>query len=157
MTLSAPASVTRTVALDRMTQALEAAKRARDRGANVQEARHVLKDARSSFERGDYARAKERADFLLAQFASDVASAPASTMTPPPPPLAATDLGAAAGRLAEAAEAVRQAKAHGFNVQAAKAALRQAKRAFRSRDYGSTVQLASQAIQLSGSTGRVRP
>lgn len=154
--MTASATPTRTIALDHMTQALEAAKHARDRGANVQEARHMLKDARSAFERGDYARAMACADFLLAQFAGDVVPPPVYVFSPPPP-TPTTDLGTAAGRLAEAKEAVKQAKARGFNVQVAKAALRQAKRAFKSRDYGTAVQLASQAIQLSGSTGRVRP
>ncbi len=140
-----------------MTRALEAAKQARDRGANVQEARHVLKDARSAFERGDYARAMERADFLLASFGSDQPPARAFSAGPSPRTALDGDLGAAAGRLAEAKEAVKQAKAHGFNVQAAKTSLKQAKRAYKSREYGAAIQLASQAIELSGSTGRVRP
>jgi septation ring formation regulator EzrA len=139
-----------------MTQALEAAKRARDRGVNVSTARVALKEARSAFERGDYARAMELADYLLAQLGSGTENVPPSMTTPPSPPGAA-DLGAAAGRLAEAAETVKQAKTRGFNVQVAKAALKQAKRAFKAKDYGATVQLASQAIELSGSTGRVRP
>lgn len=156
MPLATPVPVSRTMALDRMTQALEAAKHARDRGANVQEARSVLKEARSAFERGDYARAMERADFLLAQLGSEAMPLPMISASSPPTHLT-TDLGTAAGRLAEATEAVKQAKAHGFNVQAAKASLKQAKRAFKVRDYGTAVQLASQAIELSGSTGRVRP
>ncbi len=157
MTLSGPAPPTRTTALDHMTQALEAAKHARDRGANVQEARSVLKEARSAFERGDYARAMERADYLLAQFGFDAGAAPPPVNIPGPPASVSTDIGVAAGRLAEATEAVKQAKVHGFNVQAAKSVLKQAKRAFKRRDFGTTLQLASQAIELSGSTGRVRP
>jgi len=48
-----------------MTEALEAAKRARDRGANVQDARRGLKEARAAFEAGNYASAIERADYIL--------------------------------------------------------------------------------------------
>ncbi len=151
-----PAPLTRELALDHMTKALEAAKRARDRGTNVQAARQLLKDARSAFERGDYSRAMERADFLLAQLGADTTPAPSYTESMQSPMLT-PGLGDAAGRLAEAKEAVKQAKAHGFNVQAAKAVLKQAKRSYKSRDYGTALRLASQAIELSGSTGRVRP
>lgn len=153
MTLAA--SPNRTAALDHMTQALEAAKRARDRGANVSEARVVLKEARSAFERGDYAGAMARADYLLARLAPGEGTPPSFPVAPSAP--GAAGLGAAAGRLAEATEAVKQAKARGFNVQVAKASLKQAKKAYRAKDYDSTLRLASQAIELSGSTGRVRP
>lgn len=138
-----------------MTKALEAAKRARDRGVDVHEARQLLKDSRSAFERGDYARAMERADFLLAQLGGDRASEPSPMVNPHP--ASTRDLGTAAGRLAEAKEAVKQAKAHGFNVQAAKATLKEAKRAYRARDYETAVQLASRVIELSGAMGRLRP
>src|SRR5213594_146733 len=76
-------SSTRNAALERMTKALEAAKQARDRGANVQAARRALKEARSAFEAGDYATAIERADSILgfldpgAPTASSVAPMPA--------------------------------------------------------------------------------
>lgn len=156
MPLAAPTPPTRSQALDHMTRALEAAKRARDRGANVSSARIALKEARSAFERGDYTRAMERADSLIAQFGSDAAAEPPPLATAPSPP-SSSGLAAAAGRLAEAKEAVKQAKTRGFNVQVAKAALKQAKRAFKQRDYGAAFQLASEAIELSGSTGRVRP
>lgn len=158
MNLASVGPTSRSDALDRMTQALEAAKRARDRGANVQEARSVLKEARSAFERGDFATAKARADFLLERLGSPSAPSfgPAAPQSPTGVPEVG-DLGLAAGRLAEAAEAVKRAKARGFNVQVAKAALKQAKRALKARDYPSAVQLASQAIELSASTGRVRP
>ncbi|HYM40929.1 MAG TPA: hypothetical protein VEY12_12445 [Thermoplasmata archaeon] len=156
MNLTAPAPPTRTQALDHMTRALEAAKRARDGGANVSNARVALKDARSAFERGDYARALERADFLLAQLGPGDISAPPVPAVGSPLISAMTDHGTAAVRLAEATEAVRTAKARGFNIQVAKVALKQAKRAFKAKDYAAAVQLASQAIELSGSTGRDR-
>ncbi len=149
---------TRTVALDHMTRALEAAKRARDRGLDVHEARRLLKESRSAFERGDYATAMDRADHILRMLepGSELSTAPAIRSAAPIAPTP-TDLGAAAGRLAEATEAMRQAKAHGFDVHAAKAALKLAKRAFKSRDYARTLELAGQAIDLSGVAGRVRP
>jgi phage-related protein len=147
----ATAGPTRGVALDRMTQALEAAKRARDHGMNVQEARQALKQARSAFERGDYVAAMERADYILGRFAPGSVAVPAVS-TP-----SSTSKENATSRLAQAAETVRQAKAHGFNVQVAKAALKQAKRALRAGDLQGAVDFADQAVQLSGSTGRVRP
>jgi hypothetical protein len=48
-----------------MTEALEAAKRARDQGADVRPMREVLKEARNAFEGGDYLRAMERADRVI--------------------------------------------------------------------------------------------
>src|SRR2546430_4738025 len=47
----------RAAALSRMVAALEAAKKARDSGHNVQQVRGMLKAARSAFEAGDYATA----------------------------------------------------------------------------------------------------
>src|SRR2546425_12004783 len=44
----------RAAALSRMVAALEAAKKARDSGHNVQQVRGMLKAARSAFEAGDY-------------------------------------------------------------------------------------------------------
>src|SRR2546429_9093017 len=51
-----------------MTLALEAAKRARDRGSNVQIARRALLEARTAFEAGNYGVATERADYVLGLF-----------------------------------------------------------------------------------------
>lgn len=147
---------TRTEALDRMTRALEAAKRARDRGVNVRGERILLKEARSAFEHGDYATATARADSILAHLGMSSAEMPSVTAPPPAGPATGVIGVDAAGRLAEAAETVKRAKASGFNVEVAKAALKQAKKAFKAKDYATTVQLANQAIQLSGSTGRVR-
>jgi len=53
-----------------MTLALEAAKRARDRGSNVQIARRALLEARTAFEAGNYGVATERADYVLGLFES---------------------------------------------------------------------------------------
>src|SRR5256885_14874706 len=47
----------RAAALSRMVAALEAAKKARDSGHNVQQVRGMLKAARSAFEAGDYTNA----------------------------------------------------------------------------------------------------
>lgn len=143
-----------------MTQALEAAKQARDRGANVLWARTALKEARSAFEQGNYASAMERADFILAQFGFGPEQ-PAAVGVPPAGPAqgfggpASTDLGAAAGRLAEATESVKRAKARGFNVRVARAALKEAKRAYKARNYGKAIEYANQAIQSCGSSARI--
>ncbi len=161
--LASNVNPTRTAALDRMTQALEAAKRARDRGTNVSWARTALKEARSAFEAGNYGLAMERANFILGRLGPGLDAPPALAIPPPPPtsrPISVPtlgDLGAAAGRLAEAKEVVKQAKARGFNVQAAKAALKRAKRSLKVRDYWTTVESANEAIVLSGSAGLRRP
>src|SRR5207247_4705031 len=76
--LPQPTNSTRSAALDRMTQALDAAKRARDRGADVQVARRGLKDARAAFEAGNYAVAMERADYIIRLLD------PGGAGTPPP-------------------------------------------------------------------------
>ena len=60
-----PPKVSRTEALDRMTRALENAKKARDAGRNVSEIRKTLKQARAAFEAGDYDTAARLADDIL--------------------------------------------------------------------------------------------
>ena len=57
--------VSRADALERMTKALETAKRARDTGRNVSEIRKVLKQARAAFEGGDYEPATRLATDIL--------------------------------------------------------------------------------------------
>jgi ribosomal protein S20 len=57
--------VSRTEALDRMTKALETAKKARDAGRNVSEIRKSLKQARAAFEAGDYDTAAKLAEEIL--------------------------------------------------------------------------------------------
>ena len=57
--------ISRTEALDRMTKALETAKRARDSGRNVSEIRKTLKQARAAFEAGDYDSAAKLAQEIL--------------------------------------------------------------------------------------------
>lgn len=52
-------------ALDRMTQALKAAKAARDRGANLQPIRDAVDQARKAFGAHDYRRAIELANRAL--------------------------------------------------------------------------------------------
>jgi hypothetical protein len=57
--------VSRGDALERMTRALETAKRARDSGRNVGEIRKGLKQARAAFESGDYDTASRLAEEIL--------------------------------------------------------------------------------------------
>ncbi len=57
--------VTRAEALDRMTRALETAKKARDSGRNVSDIRKTLKQARSAFEAGAYDTASKLAEEIL--------------------------------------------------------------------------------------------
>src|SRR5207245_6509635 len=57
--------VSRADALERMTKALETAKRARDTGRNVSDIRKVLKQARAAFEGGDYETATRLASDIL--------------------------------------------------------------------------------------------
>jgi hypothetical protein len=57
--------VSRADALERMTKALETAKKARDQGRNVSEIRKVLKQARAAFEGGDYDTASRLAEEIL--------------------------------------------------------------------------------------------
>lgn len=57
--------VSRADALERMTKALETAKKARDQGRNVSEIRKTLKQARAAFEGGDYDTASRLADDIL--------------------------------------------------------------------------------------------
>src|SRR5919204_404859 len=57
--------VSRADALERMTKALETAKKARDTGRNVSEIRKTLKQARAAFEGGDYDTASRLAEEIL--------------------------------------------------------------------------------------------
>jgi hypothetical protein len=59
------AKVSRADALERMTRALETAKRARDQGRNVSDIRKGLKQARAAFESGDYETASRLAEEIL--------------------------------------------------------------------------------------------
>jgi predicted lipid-binding transport protein (Tim44 family) len=61
----AKAKISRADALERMTRALETAKRARDQGRNVSEIRKALKQARAAFESGDYETASRLAEEIL--------------------------------------------------------------------------------------------
>jgi len=62
--------VSRADALDRMTRALETAKRARDSGRNVSEIRKALKQARAAFESADYDTAARLAEEILRELES---------------------------------------------------------------------------------------
>src|SRR5438067_367866 len=57
--------VSRADALERMTRALETAKKARDLGRNVSDIRKVLKQARAAFESGEYDTASRLAEEIL--------------------------------------------------------------------------------------------
>ena len=148
---------TRNAALGRMTEALEAAKRARDRGANVQDARRALKEARAAFEAGNYASAIERADYILRLLGSSPARAtPAMRETSAVIRPDITDVESARGWIRQATESVQEAKERGLNVDVAKAALTQAKKAFKAGDYRAAVQFADQAVQLCASATLAR-
>jgi len=64
--------MSRAEALERMTRALETAKRARDSGRNVSEIRKTLKQARAAFEGGDY----DTASHLAAEILKDLEAVP---------------------------------------------------------------------------------
>ena len=57
--------ISRADALERMTKALETAKKARDLGRNVSDIRKTLKQARAAFESGDYDTASRLAEEIL--------------------------------------------------------------------------------------------
>ena len=57
-----------------MTKALETAKRARDAGKNVSDIRKSLKQARASFESGDYDAASRLAAEILRELEAVVAA-----------------------------------------------------------------------------------
>ena len=61
----AASTVSRAAALERMVQALDTAKRARDHGRDVSRVRVQLKQARAAFEGGDYAKASRLAAEIL--------------------------------------------------------------------------------------------
>jgi len=57
--------ISRADALERMTKALETAKKARDMGRNVSDIRKTLKQARAAFESGEYDTASKLAEEIL--------------------------------------------------------------------------------------------
>lgn len=63
-------------ALETLTRALEAAKEARDRGADARADRDTMKRARAAFEAGDYAQAEACAEELLRHYAGRPPSGP---------------------------------------------------------------------------------
>ncbi len=146
---------TRTEALDRMSRALEAAKHARDRGADVREARVALREARAAFEAGNYAAAAARADDILRRLEPAAAPAPTTPTMPTwserpavPDAIGPGDVASARSWLVQAEGSVREAKGRGLNVNVAKAALSQAKRALKHGDYRAAIAFANQAVQL---------
>ncbi len=140
-----------------MTLALEAAKRARDRGSNVQIARRALLEARTAFEAGNYGVATERADYVLGLFESGPAhpAMPANATSTGGPP-ESTDAESARIWIRQATGSIQEAKARGLNVHVAKAALTQAKKALKAADYQAAVRFANQAVQLCASAGLAR-
>ena len=97
--------------------ALEAAKRARDRGSNVQIARRALLEARTAFEAGNYGVATERADYVLGLFESGPAhpAMPANATSTGGPP-ESTDAESARIWIRQATGSIQEAKARGLNV-----------------------------------------
>jgi len=130
-------------ALSRMTAALEAAKKARDSGHNVQQARAMLKAARSAFEAGDYATALRVADQILETCRDQ------SVREAGGPPRAAV-----LKRMSDALHATKKRKRRGFNVEQSNELLRQARAAFESGDYRTAMGLADQVLQLSSPDSR---
>src|SRR5207247_8878231 len=117
----------RSVAVGRRRRALDAAKRARGRGADVQVARRGLKDARAAFEAGNYAVAIERADYIIRLLDPGGAGTP--------PPMSGTsavmlpetsNVESARTWIRQATGSLHEAKARGLNVHVAKAALTRA-------------------------------
>src|SRR5207253_10765206 len=100
-----------------MTEALEAAKRARDSGANVQDARRALKEARAAFEAGNYASAIERADYILRLLLSCPAHAtPAMSETSAVIRPDITDVESARGWIRQVTESVHKLMKRCMNV-----------------------------------------
>jgi len=129
--------VERAAALSRMVAALEAAKKARDSGHNVQQVRGMLKAARSAFEAGDYTTAARFANQVLDTCADQSARAAGG------PPRAVV-----LERMSDALRATKKRKRRGFNVEQSQELLRQARAAFESGDYQMAMDLADQALQL---------
>jgi len=127
----------RAAALSRMVAALEAAKKARDSGHNVQQVRGMLKAARSAFEAGDYTTAARFADQVLETCGDQSVRAAGG------PPRAVV-----LERISEALRATKKRKRRGFNVEQSQQLLRQARVAFESGDYRTAMDLADQALQL---------
>src|SRR2546428_3694266 len=107
--------VERAAALSRMVAALEAAKKARDSGHNVQQVRGMLKAARSAFEAGDYTTAARFANQGLGTCGDQ--SAPAAGGPPRAVVLA---------RMSAAPRATKKRERRGFKVQQNQGLLRQA-------------------------------
>jgi len=133
-----PTGAERAAALSRMVVALEAAKKARDSGHNVQQVRGMLKAARSAFEKGDYETAARFADQVLETCRDQSVRAARG------PPRAVV-----LERMSDALRATKKRKRRGFNVEQSNELLKQARAAFESGDYRTAMDLADQALQLS--------
>jgi len=121
-----------------MVAALEAAKKARDSGHNVQQVRGMLKAARSAFEKGDYATAARSADQVL-----EVCRDKSVRAAGGPPRAVVLE------RMSDALRATKKRKRRGFNVEQSNELVKQARAAFESGDYRTAMDLADQALQLS--------
>jgi len=133
-----PTGAERAAALSRMVVALEAAKKARDSGHNVQQVRGMLKAARSAFEKGDYETAARFADQVLETCRDQSVRAAGG------PPRAVV-----LERMSDALRATKKRKRRGFDVEQSNELLKQARAAFESGDYRTAMDLADQALQLS--------
>src|SRR2546428_2299342 len=108
--------VERAAALSRMVAALEAAKKARDSGHNVQQVRGMLKAARSAFEAGDYTTAARFADQGL-----DTCGGPSGLA------LGGPTRAVVLPRMSHALRAAKKKKRRGFNLQQNHELMRQAR------------------------------
>jgi len=135
-----PGQPSKAETLDRMIQALEASKQSRDSGNNVKQLRAMLKTARSAFEAGDYTTAMRVADQILeicrAQSAPSARGPPRSVVR---------------RRINEAHRAMKKRRRRGFSIDQSTELLRRARAAFEGGDFLSAMDLANQALELSGS------
>jgi len=129
----------RTVALERMTQALEAAKKARDSGVDVHQGREFLKRSRAAFEAGNYPLAKQLADQVLEIYGKTAAVVPAGA-----------GRSEVLARMAEALDAVKRTKRLGVDVRRAREVLKQARSAYKAGNYGTALELANETLTLCG-------
>src|SRR2546425_12766552 len=96
----------RAAALSRMVAALEAAKKARDSGHNVQQVRGMLKAARSAFEAGDYTTAARFAEQVLETYRDQSVRAAGGPRSP-----------VVLERVSEALRAIKKRKGRGCNIE----------------------------------------
>ena len=114
----------RMAALDRMTHALEAAKKARDSRVDIRQGREILKQSRAAFEARNYQLAKQLADQVLEIYGKIAAVEPAGP-----------GRSQVLARMAEALDAAKRAKRLGVDVRRAREVLKEARAAYEAGNY----------------------